>query len=145
MYIARDKNNDLLAYIEEPRRADEIFFSEGHNMKLDPEEFKDVTWENSPRCIKCCPSLSDQLNYHFDTTPKEELDKEFEELEPLNNVGPTVDEYLGNINYAEVRVSTAVYTMGSIISGKQELPDPETTANKAVEYADALVSRLRKR
>lgn len=85
------------------------------------------------------------MNYHFDTTPKEELDKEFEELEPWNHVGPTVDEYLGNINYSEVKISTSVYMMGAIISGRQELPDPETTADKAVEYADALLNRLGKR
>lgn len=89
--------------------------------------------------------MIDQLNYHFDTTPKEELDKEFEELEPWSHVGPTVDEYPGNINYGEVKISTSVYVMGAIISGRQELPDPETTADKAVEYADALVNRLGKR
>lgn len=115
------------------------------NLRIDSDEFKDVTWENSPKCIKCRPRIIGQLNYHFVTTPKEELDKEFEELEPWNHVGPTVDEYLGNINYSEVKISTSVYVMGAIISGRQELPDPETTADKAVEYADALVNRLRKR
>lgn len=98
-----------------------------------------------PEMYQMPPRIIDQLNYHFDTTPKEELDKEFEELEPWNHVGPTVDEYPGNINYSEVKISTSVYMMGAIISGRQELPDPETTADKAVEYADALVNRLRKR
>lgn len=115
------------------------------NLRIDSDEFKDVTWENSPKCIKCCPRMIDQLNYHFDTTPKEELDKEFEELEPWSHVGPTVDEYPGNINYGEVKISTSVYVMGAIISGRQELPDPETAADKAVEYADALLNRLGKR
>ena len=145
MYIARDENNELRAYLEEPRKTEHGFVSDGKNLRIDSDEFKDVTWENSPKCIKCCPRIIDQLNYHFDTTPKEELDREFEELEPWNHVGPTVDEYPGNINYSGVKISTSVYMMGAIISGRQELPDPETTADKAVEYADALVNRLRKR
>lgn len=31
---------------------------------------------------------------HFETTPQEELDKEWEELAPLNDIGPSVEEYM---------------------------------------------------
>ena len=35
-----------------------------------------------------------ELEHHFATTPKEQLDKEWKELEHWNNVGPTVQEFL---------------------------------------------------
>lgn len=35
-----------------------------------------------------------QLEEYFNTTPKEVLDKEWAEVQELNNIGPTVDEYL---------------------------------------------------
>lgn len=81
--------------LKNPERRNTVLFRMEKNLRIDSDEFKDVTWENSPKCIKCCPRMIDQLNYHFDTTPKEELDKEFEELEPWSHVGPTVDEYPG--------------------------------------------------
>lgn len=37
--------------------------------------------------------LDDLINY-FETTPKEQLEKDFKELEPWTKVGPTVDEYI---------------------------------------------------
>lgn len=35
-----------------------------------------------------------ELKHHLATTPKEQLEKEWKELEPWNNVGPTVQEFL---------------------------------------------------
>ena len=37
--------------------------------------------------------LDDSINY-FETAPKEQLEKDFKELEPQTKVGPTVDEYI---------------------------------------------------
>ena len=34
------------------------------------------------------------LKHHLATTPKEQLEKEWKELEPWNNIGPTVQEFL---------------------------------------------------
>lgn len=36
-----------------------------------------------------------ELKHHLATTPKEQLEKEWKELEPWGNVGPTVEEFLG--------------------------------------------------
>ena len=35
-----------------------------------------------------------ELEHHLATTPKEQLGKEWKELEPWNNIGPTVQEFL---------------------------------------------------
>ncbi len=35
-----------------------------------------------------------ELKHHLDTTPKEQLEKEWKELEPWGNIGPTVQEFL---------------------------------------------------
>lgn len=35
-----------------------------------------------------------ELKHHLATTPKEQLEKEWKELEPWNNIGPTVQEFL---------------------------------------------------
>lgn len=37
--------------------------------------------------------LYDNLKKHFENTPQEELDKEWEEIESLNEIGPDVIEY----------------------------------------------------
>ncbi len=36
---------------------------------------------------------SEFLKKHFEETPQEELDKEWKEIEPLNDIGPDVLEY----------------------------------------------------
>ena len=41
------------------------------------------------------PNIVDQLRHHLATTPKEQLDKEWKDLEKWGNVGPTVSEFLG--------------------------------------------------
>ncbi len=35
-----------------------------------------------------------ELKHHIATTPKEQLEKEWKELEPWGNIGPTVQEFL---------------------------------------------------
>ena len=35
-----------------------------------------------------------ELKHHLSTTPKEQLEKEWKELEPWGNIGPTVQEFL---------------------------------------------------
>lgn len=39
--------------------------------------------------------LLDSLKYYFENTPKEQLDKDWEEIEPLNGIGPDVFDALG--------------------------------------------------
>ena len=61
MWIARDKNDDLFACNIEPIRKGEIFtvnletsseLDYRNWLRLDPNEFPEVTWENSPVAIK---------------------------------------------------------------------------------------------
>ncbi len=61
MWIARDKNNDLFACNIKPIRKGEIFTVSLETweeidfenwLRLDPDEFPEVTWENSPVEIK---------------------------------------------------------------------------------------------
>ena len=40
---------------------------------------------------------SEFLKKHFEETPQEELDKEWKEIEPLNDIGPDVLEYADKI------------------------------------------------
>lgn len=39
------------------------------------------------------PSLVESLRKYFEETPKEKLDKEWEEVKELNSIGPDVFEY----------------------------------------------------
>lgn len=175
MWIARDKNGSLYAYLNKPTRFEDVFGETDTledaktvvYMELPQDDFKDVTWENSPREITCCPSMIDKLNYHLDTTSKEELDKKFKELESFNNIGPTIEEYLGGVNYddikinakinndkslkpefvpniswEEVRVNAAIQFMASLISSPN-LGDGEMPAI-AVKLANALIEELKK-
>ena len=61
MWIARDKNNDIFACNIKPIRKGEIFTVSLETweeidfenwLRLDPDEFPEVTWENSPVEIK---------------------------------------------------------------------------------------------
>ena len=40
---------------------------------------------------------SEFLKKHFEETPQEELDKEWKEIEPLNDIGPDVLKYADKI------------------------------------------------
>lgn len=39
--------------------------------------------------------LFENLKKYFDTTSKEQQDKDWKEVEPLNNIGPDVIDYIG--------------------------------------------------
>jgi hypothetical protein len=52
-------------------------------------------------CVK--KSLLSQLIEHIKTTSKEELEKEFKELEDWSNVGPTVEEFMDFCNKVNKR------------------------------------------
>lgn len=54
--------------------------------------------------IKVKGMNSEFLKKHFEETPQKELDKEWNEIEPLNNIGPDVLEYADKIkmdNYGQ--------------------------------------------
>jgi len=133
MWIARDRNGELYAYSVKPvkDKIDGIFTQvRKGSIELDFNEFKDVTWENSPREIKCCPSTLDQLNYHLDITPKEQLDKGFD--------------------WESIRIKAAIQIMASLVGcdSARELRSKNTDENyfskSAVSYADELVEMLKK-
>ena len=51
IWIARDNDGSLNAYTEEPRKnyvREDFRSRNGENMKLHPNSFPEVTWENSP-------------------------------------------------------------------------------------------------
>lgn len=43
------------------------------------------------------PNLLQQLIEYFDNTPRDVLEKEWNELSYLNEIGPTVDEYFESV------------------------------------------------
>ena len=57
MYIARDKSGLLFCYKDKPIKLDKIgIFSQGNNnnpmIGINNDDFKDITWENSPQMVK---------------------------------------------------------------------------------------------
>jgi hypothetical protein len=54
---------------------------------IDLQPYKEETMERKPNLLQ-------QLKEYFDNTPREVLEKEWNELSYLNEIGPTVDEYL---------------------------------------------------
>lgn len=53
MWIARDNNEQLFAYVERPVRNEyDLVFDGGDCLELNSSEFPEVTWENSPIEIK---------------------------------------------------------------------------------------------
>ena len=56
-YVARDKNGRLFLYLSKPFRRGDEFFSNDHgnimlhdlkNFGLNPDDFKDLKWEDEP-------------------------------------------------------------------------------------------------
>lgn len=45
-------------------------------------------------------SMYDNLRKHFKNTPREELDRELEELKHCNEIGPTCEEYFARLKEA---------------------------------------------
>lgn len=46
--------------------------------------------------------LSDSLKEYFKNTPQEQLDKDWEEIKPLNNIGTDVLEYVEQIKKQKI-------------------------------------------
>lgn len=42
-------------------------------------------------------NLYEQLKKYFEETPKEQLDKDWEELKHWNEIGPSADEYIESV------------------------------------------------
>ncbi len=142
MWIARNKNGALWAYSSKPKRNNTYFMpsDESDYLALFDNDFKDVTWENSPKEIKCCPSLVEQLDYHFKTTPKEELDKEYKEISEKYPLSKQSD----NIDWEMIRINAAISAMQGMLAGKAYLNDSVIIASMSVNIADKLVNKLKK-
>lgn len=142
MWIARNKNGALWAYSSKPKRNNTYFMpsDESDYLALFDNDFKDVTWENSPKEIKCCPSLVEQLDYHFKTTPKEELDKEYKEISEKYPLSKQSD----NIDWETIRINAAISAMQGMLAGKAYLNDSVIIASMSVDIADKLVNKLKK-
>lgn len=142
MWIARNKNGALWAYSSKPKRNNTYFMpsDESDYLALFDNDFKDVTWENSPKEIKCCPSLVEQLDYHFKTTPKEELDKEYKEISEKYPLSKQSD----NIDWETIRINAAISAMQGMLVGKAYLNDSVIIASMSVDIADKLVNKLKK-
>ena len=69
----QDKNKSILTY-----------YAQG----LQP--YKEETMESKPNLLQ-------QLKEYFDNTPREVIEKEWNELSYLNEIGPTVEEYLESV------------------------------------------------
>lgn len=54
------------------------------------QPYKEETMESKPNILQ-------QLKEYFDNTPRDVIEKEWEELSHLNEIGPTVDEYLASV------------------------------------------------
>lgn len=65
-------------------RGDELYMTNIINNHTEPSKMKNVLAE---------------LLEHIKTTPKEELEKEFKEIEEWSNVGPTVEEFMTFCEY----------------------------------------------
>lgn len=51
MWITRSKFGQLVVFVDKPER-EEFNFSGRRGLVLDPDDFPNVTWENSPKEIK---------------------------------------------------------------------------------------------
>lgn len=89
-----------------PTEEDVKFFNKAvkTNMQLTPSERAklDIICSKFKHCSGVLqeqkpvekPDLVAELKHHLATTPKEQLEKEWKELEHWNNIGPTVQEFL---------------------------------------------------
>jgi hypothetical protein len=87
--------NELMEYNDE-------FLADKKYGENDVEVSKNITLIHPyEECVK--KSLLSQLIEHIKTTSKEELEKEFKELEDWSNVGPTVEEFMDFCNKVNKR------------------------------------------
>ena len=143
MWIARDKNGSLYAYLNKPKRFEKTFEDPEVSMNLPKDDFKDVSWENSPREITCCPSMLDKLNTYLDYATLEELKRKGEKINTkINNNKLLKSEFVPNIIWEEVRVNAAIQFMASLITDPN-IADCEIPS-EAVRYANALIKELKK-
>lgn len=56
-------------------------------------------------------SIVEKLRKHLEETPREELDREFEELKEWNDVGPTVEEYVAQVKEYHSQTKELVETI----------------------------------
>lgn len=84
--------------------------------------------------------MVEQLDYHFKTTPKEELDKEYKEISekyPLSNPSDNVD-------WNMVRINAAISAMQGMLSAAR-MSDGNAIISTAIDIADKLVDKLKER
>lgn len=55
-------------------------------------KFADYTVQNLYKLFKM--SIIEQLKKYFEKTPKEQLEKDWDEIKVFNNIGPSVEEYV---------------------------------------------------
>lgn len=62
-------------------------------------------------------TLVDELREYFENTPQDQLDKDWKEInEKYGNVGPTVDEYLGNYRKDKIIIMKTVWYIGLVVT-----------------------------
>ena len=77
--------------------------------------------------------LADSLREYFETTPKEQLDKDWEEIKPLNDIGPIVvcdddDQY-----YKLNRIIDEMYEQYFSMSAQIHRAAKQAISNKIIE------------
>ena len=81
------------------QEIDSMFIKKVVASELKPYKEKNMHNEKSNReVINPMKNVLAELLEHIKTTPKEELEKEFNELEEWSNVGPTVEEFMDFCN-----------------------------------------------
>lgn len=96
-YIEKYIDADSLIHdLEERIYAYSKGYANGDDYRKDAIEtlLKDVRNQYSLQQEQPKVDIVAKLKHHLDTTPKEQLEKEWKELEPWNNIGPTVQEFL---------------------------------------------------
>ena len=81
--------------------------------------------------------LADSLREYFETTPKEQLDKDWEEIKPLNDIGPIVvadddDQYDAQIDKLN-RVIDEMYEQYFSMSAQIRRVAKQVISNKIME------------
>ncbi len=59
MYIARDKNDDLYLFNEQPNRGSECWWApsgiDGTYLRLDKKQYPEITWDSEPIWVQISP------------------------------------------------------------------------------------------
>ena len=84
-------------------------------------------------------SIVEDLRHHLATTPKEQLEKEWEDLKEWGNVGPTVSEFLGwnkpSVKWLEEQLASWFYGVRTwgLLNGESNEEFCKRQAKKAAE------------